>query len=160
MGEHKRKSPVTRDARRAFAVACDGMAAEGERIPWDINALMAKYPGTAIEDVIVCVDEPGSLNHQTAERVKLAAPGVPFVHVRLRANSGFHEVKTTAPPAGRMWFQVGLTCTEITCANGMDYEAAPVAPIMVDGLAHGICVTDEHFDRGAELLAAAGKAAP
>ncbi len=155
MGEHKRKSPVTRDARRAFAVACDGMAAEGERIPWDINALMAKYPGTAIEDVIVCVDEPGSLNHQTAERVKLAAPGVPFVHARLRASSGCHEVKTTAPPAGRMWLQVGLTS-----ANGMDYEVASAAPIVVDGLACGICVTDEHFDRGAELLAAAGKAAP
>lgn len=156
MGEHKRnKNTVTRDARRAFAVACDGMAAEGERIGWFINALMEKHPGTSIEDVVVCVDEPGSVNHQIAERAKHTPPGVPFVHARLRASSGCHEVKTTAPPAGRMWLQVGLTS-----ANGMDYEVASAAPIVVDGLACGICVTDEHFDRGAELLAAAGKAAP
>ena len=156
MGEHKRnKNTVTRDARRAFAVACDGMAAEGERIPWDINALMKKYPGTAIEDVIVCVDEPGSVNHQTAERAKLAAPGVPFVHVRLRANSGCHEVKTVAPPAGRVWLQVGLTS-----ANGVDYEVAPAAPLMVGGLACGLSIVAADFDKGAELLAAAGKAAP
>ncbi len=153
MGQHKRnKNAVTRDARRAFAVACDGIASEGYRIAWDINALMKKYPGTTIEDVIVCVDEPGSINHQTAVSAKLAASGVPFIHARLRANSGFHEVKTTAPPEGRLWMQVGLTS-----ANGMDYEAAPVAPIMVGGLAHGICVVAEQFDRGAELLAA-GKA--
>ena len=151
MGQHKRnKNTVTRDARRAFAVAREGMAAEGERIGWAINAMMGKHPGTPIEDIIVCVDEPGSLNHQIAERAKHTPPGVPFVHARLRSNSGCHEVKTTAPPKGRLWMQIGLTS-----ANGMNYEAAPVQPIVVGGFVCGLYLADADFDRGAQLFAGA-----
>lgn len=151
MGQHKRnKNTVTRYARRAFAVACEGMAADGEHIPWVINALMDKHPGTPIEDIIVCVDEPGSLNHQIAERAKFTLPGVPFVHARLRANSGCHEVKTTPPPEGMLWMQVGLTS-----ANGMDYEAATAKPVMVDGRVCGLFFDAAGFDRGAQLYAGA-----
>lgn len=150
MGEHKRnrKDSVTREARRAFAVAAEGFAVEGERVAWMINALADKHPGTSLGDIIVCVDEPGSDNHQTALRASHAIRGVPFVHARLRARSGCHEVQTTPPPDGRMWLQVGLICK-----GGTYYELAAASPIVVDGLTHGIVFCAADFDRGAARFA-------
>ena len=147
MGEHRRNR-VTREARKAFAVAADGIAAGGENVAWMINALRDKHPGTATGDIIVCIDEPGSDNHRTAMRAGHGTIGVPFVHARLRARSGCLEVQTTPPPDGRMWLQVGLSS-----GDGVVYEVAAAVPIVVDGLAHGLVFSADDFDRGAAHFA-------
>jgi hypothetical protein len=143
MGEHKRNGGVSRAARREFGVSMAGMSAHGERVGWMINEVIDAHPGTRVEDVVLCVDEPGSQNHEAAVRAKVASTSTPYVHARRRARSGCPDVVNTAPPEGCLWLQVGLKAP-----GGMVYGVAAARPVMVDGLVCGVVVAAADFDRG------------
>lgn len=131
-------APVSPEARRAFAVFCEGMSAHGASLSGDIAQHLSK---NWAEDLAVCVDDPSSPNHARAVGAGLAVAGEPFVHVRPRRKCFVPAVAAFRAPAGHLWVQVSF------CDGGeLLYEYGAAKLLMVNNSVAGVVMTASAFD--------------